>query len=268
MDYCSAGARQKLFDSRTFQERWLLRGGIPISLSLPVPKHCVTLVSCPHCRSSWKFLALGPVCWGQLGFLEAASPQARLATGPDGLPGLTCSPVPLQGSWAVGDGVSSHRLIAIMVQPENSLECLCRAQGIHPTVHTQEYLFWQQQGRRMIAHVLWPCANAEQISPPALEEQSSTAPNLALPGVSGCLLSPQTSLAIAAASLRAPFPSCRDMAVPCLALQQPHTSAANLGAAVLNCRKRQAGDDQGYILPSKHLLRLLKDFAAGSWSSR
>lgn len=119
----------------------------------------------------------------------------------------------------------------------------------------------------MIARVLWPCASAEQISPPALEEQSSTAPNLALPGVPGCLLSPETSLDIAAASLST-VPSCRDMAVPCLALQQPHTSAANLKAAVLNCRKRQAGEDRGYILPSKHLLHLLKVFAAGSWSSR
>lgn len=63
----------------------------------------------------------------------------------------------------------------------------------------------------MIAHVLWPCANAEQISPPALEEQSSTAPNLALPGVPGCLLSPKTSLDIAAASLRALFPAAGTM---------------------------------------------------------
>lgn len=45
-------------------------------LALPPcpPKHCVTLVSCPHCRGSrqWvpgKFLALGPVRCSQLGFL-------------------------------------------------------------------------------------------------------------------------------------------------------------------------------------------------------
>lgn len=121
-----------------------------------------------------------------------------------------------------------------------------------------------------MAHVLQPCANAEQIFPPALEEQSSTAPNLALSGVSGCLPSPKTSLDIAAGSPRALFPAAGTwpalllaVAVLCPALQQPHASAANLRAAVLSHRKRRADKDQDYILPSKHLLHLLKVLAAG-----
>lgn len=64
----------------------------------------------------------------------------------------------------------------------------------------------------MIAHVLWLCANAEQISLPALEEQSSTAPSGALPGVPGCLLSPRTSLEHCSWAPESSVPSCGDTA--------------------------------------------------------
>lgn len=109
----------------------------------------------------------------------------------------------------------------------------------------------------MIAHTLRLCANAEQISLPALEEQSSTAPNLALPGVPGCLPSPKTSLDIAARPLRALFPAVGTRpgigpaplpaaAVPYPALSQPHASAARLRAAVLSCRRRRTDEDGLY----------------------
>lgn len=82
----------------------------------------------------------------------------------------------------------------------------------NPCNAPQEPVFWQQEARRMIAHILRPCANAEQISPPALEEQSSTAPNLALPGVPGCLPSPKTSLGHCSRVPESTVPGCGDVA--------------------------------------------------------
>jgi len=124
-----------------------------------------------------------------------------------------------------------------------------------PLCAPPEMVFWPQEGGRTTAHTLWPCANAEQISSPALEEQSCTAPNLALPGVLGCLLSPKTSLNIAAGSPRAPLPATGTrpallpvVAVLCPALPQPRASAAKLRAVVLSLRKRWADEDWGYIL--------------------
>lgn len=60
-------------------EEGVAQGRNPVSLSLPLPKHCVTLLSCLHCRSSLqqvpgKFLALGPRCCSQPVLLVVASP--------------------------------------------------------------------------------------------------------------------------------------------------------------------------------------------------
>lgn len=93
-----------------------------------------------------KFLALGLVHWGQPGFLVVASPRDGLGAGPEGLSGLTCGPMPPRGSWAVGEGVTGHRLIAIVVQPENSLDRLCLCpENTPPCTHPKSLSFGKKK---------------------------------------------------------------------------------------------------------------------------
>lgn len=67
----------------------------------------------------------------------------------------------------------------------------------------------------MMARVLRTCANAEQIFPPAPEEQSSIAPNPALPRMPGWGPSPEPQNFLGHCSWvpESTVPSCRDVAL-------------------------------------------------------